>query len=100
MPVLLAALREKHYETFWVTANTQGERKSVDEHFWYTHLKHTGNLDESAFTTLLELGLVTVDYTLWEETPEQSTNKGYLFKLKPRHLHLLFDRVDTYDLSE
>ena len=100
MPVLLAALREKHYETFWVTAETKGARRSADECFWYTKLKHTGKLDESAFATLLEAGEVTVDYTLWEHLPTASNNKGYSFKLKSRSLDLLFDRVDTYDLSQ
>jgi len=99
MPTLVDALRQKHTETFWVTAKTKGDTGAADEEFWYQELRHTGNLDESAFSVLLELGLITVDYTNWEYKPKLHKDKGYLFKLKPKHLDLLFDSVNTYDLA-
>lgn len=99
MPTLIDALRQKHTETFWVTAMTKGASRTADEEFWYRELRHTGNLDESAFSVLLELGLITVDYTHWEYRPKLCKDKGYNFKLKPKHLDLLFDSVNTYDLA-
>jgi len=99
IPTLIDRLKQKHRETFWVTAMTKGATGAVDEEFWYRELRHTGNLDESAFSVLLELGLITVDYTLWEYRPELSRDHGYLFKLKPKHIDLLFDFVNTYDLA-
>ena len=50
--ILQKRLLEKHKETFWITAQTKGRSGDPDEKFWYSNLKHTGQVDEIAFPIL------------------------------------------------
>ena len=100
MSLLKDRLSQKHKETFWVSAETIGRNGSIDESFWYTQVKHTSSVDESAFPMLLELGVITLDYTIKEKAPQVAKDQGYLFKINERDLDLLFRRVDLYDLSQ
>lgn len=97
--VLSTALKEKHRETFWISAKCRGSQKNQDEEFWYNHVKHTGNIDPSAFNTLIELGLISVDYLIKETPTGGVKDQGYLFKMHTSNLDLLFDQVIEYDLS-
>lgn len=96
---LVERLVSKHKETFWITAQTQGERGRLDEAFFYSQVKHTGRVDPSAFSILLELGVITLDYTIKETVSGGAKDQGYLFKIAQKNLDLLFGRVDEYDLT-
>ena len=92
-------VKTKHKETFWVTAKTQGKSGDINEKYCYSNIKHTGSVDETAFSILLELGVITLDYTIKEKSPGVAKDQGYLFKISTKNLDLLFNRVDEYDLS-
>ena len=96
--VLKRRLSEKHKETFWVTAQTRGRTGDPDEQFLYSDLKHTGGADVSVFSTLIETGVITLDYTIKETKSGTAKDQGYLFKISSKELDLLFSRVDEYSL--
>jgi len=96
--VLKQRLFEKHKETFWVSAQTKGKNGDVNEQFLYTHVKHTGAVDISVFPTLIETGVITLDYTIKEFKPGVAKDQGYLFKISPKNLDLLFSKFENYSL--
>ncbi|MDB3993882.1 MvaI/BcnI family restriction endonuclease [Gammaproteobacteria bacterium] len=98
--VLDDALRAKHKETFWVSAQVKGERNEKNEMFWYNSIKHTGNIYPDALPILLELGVISLDYTIKETPTGGAKDQGYLFKMATSNLDLLFQQVHEYDLSE
>ena len=98
LEVLKKRLSEKHKETFWVSAETKGKSGSEFEEFLYSSVKHTGAADVTVFPTLLETGVVTLDYTIKETKPGTAKDQGYLFKIASKNLDLLFSRVETYSL--
>ena len=89
-------LIEKHRETFWVTADTKGKSGDKDEKFKYISLKHTGNIDPSAFPILLNDGIISLDYTIREKASGNVKDQGYLFKISSKNLDLLFSTVKEY----
>ena len=96
-------LKEKHSETFWISAKCQGVRGSKEESFHYKKIVHTGNVNLTIIPTLIELGVITVDYLLWEKLPgwQKYTKKNgydYLWKIKPKDRHLLFNFQKEYQL--
>lgn len=99
LSVLKDRLSEKHRETFWVTAQTKGKGGSSNEEFRYSSVKHTGTIDLNAFPILLELGVITLDYTISETTNGGAKDQGYLFKIAPRDLDLLFSSIKYYSLT-
>ncbi len=98
LEVLKKRLSEKHKETFWVSAETKGKSGDVGEEFFYSSVKHTGSADTSVFPTLIETGVITLDYTIKEAKPGVAKDQGYLFKISSKNLDLLFTSVDTYSL--
>lgn len=98
LPTLKRRVLEKHKETFWVTAISRGKSGDVDEEFLYSEIKHTGDVDPSVFPTLLETGVITLDYTIKESKPGVAKDQGYLFKMSSKDLDLLFSRVDHHIL--
>lgn len=94
--VLKGQLLEKHKESVWVTAQSKG--RSGEEEFWYNKIKHTDNPDPEALPLLLELGAITVHYTITEKPNGSVKDQGYLFKTSPKNLDLLFSRVEEVDL--
>ena len=96
--VLKRRLAEKHRETFWVTADTKGKSGDLDEEFFYSNIKHTSNADISVFPTLIETGVVTLDYTIKETKTGAAKDQGYLFKIASKNLDLLFSKVEHYSL--
>lgn len=98
-PLLRERLMQKHRETFWITAETLGKNGDPNETFHYRKIKHTGNIDQSALPILLDLGVITVDYLIKELPSGAAKDHGYLFKMKPSDLNLLFDQVTEYDLD-
>jgi len=99
LPLLKQRLSEKHQETFWVTAETDGKNGTETESFWYRNIKHTGGLDSTVFPILLELGVITLDYTIKETPSGGAKDQGYLFKMNSSDLDLLFEHVTEYDLA-
>ena len=96
-------LKEKHSETFWISAQSKGGRGSTEESFHYKKIVHTGNINLTIIPTLIELGIITVDYLLWEKLPgwqKYTKKKGYdyLWKIKPKDRHLLFNFQKEYQL--
>ena len=98
-PLLKDRLLSKHKETFWVTADTRGRNGGTDEFFYYKKIKHTGNVDQAALPILLDLGVITVDYTIKALPSGAAKDQGYLFKISPNNLDLLFEQVTEYDLQ-
>jgi len=92
-------LYKKHRETFWVTAETIGKSGDLNEKFRYSSITHTGNVDVGSFPILIELGVITLDYTIAEKSPGVAKDQGYLFKINSKDLNLLFTSVKHYDLS-
>ncbi len=97
--VLENRLREKHSETFWVSADTQGRSGDKDEKFHYRTAKYTGNADSSALGILIETGVITLDYTMKEVGKGGVKDQGYLFKIGSKNLNLLFERVENFELG-
>ena len=94
-------LKEKHSETFWISAKCEGARGSKEESFHYKKIVHTGNVNLTIIPTLIELGVITVDYLLWEKLKgwqKYTKKKGYdyLWKIKPKDRHLLFNFQKEY----
>ncbi len=56
------ALLKKHKETFWVKAKYNSNRAS--ELFHYIEVEHTANPYIDKLETLIETGLITMDYTM------------------------------------
>ncbi len=96
--VLRKRLAEKHRETFWVTAKTKGKSGDLDEEFFYSNIKYTSDADTSVFPTLIETGIVTLDYTIKEIQTGAAKDQGYLFKISSKNLDLLFSKVEHYEL--
>ena len=83
----------------FVSAETNGRSGDLDEEFLYSGVKHTGSVDTSVFPTLIETGVVTLDYTIKESKPNVAKDQGYLFKISSSNLDLLFSKVDYYSLT-
>ena len=98
MDRLISRAEEKHRETMWVSAETRGRGKN--EEFWYREVKHTTGLDASALPLLLESGFMTVHYLIKETPSGGAKDQGYLFKMAPRFLPLLFKDTKTYSFAE
>lgn len=92
LDVLRASLAIKHNETFWVKA----EAKIVDgwEYIRFSSVRHTQKPLVTQLAALLRDGKVTLDFLIRE-----TGDKGYLFKLLPKNLPLLFPPARNYALS-
>lgn len=95
--ILETALVRKHRETFWVEALTQ-RSPSGREEFHYFRAVHTQQPLAGNLTTLLEIGKVTLDYTLSERQNGTVRDHGYLFRMKDADRDLLFPRPVVHDL--
>lgn len=94
MSELKKALAEKHQQTFWVKARVKREAGGVEK-FHYVEVVHTRAPVISNLDSLLETGHVEVDFLLHlmdrrvGQKP-RARDHGYLFKMKPTSLGLLF----------
>ena len=99
---LRSRLAEKHNETFWVKA-LQRSSGAGHEQFHYVEVEHTRGPLVGNFGTLVEIGAITMDYALHEERTQSGTRKsrdhGYLFKILPSNLDLLFPPSNIYVLN-
>jgi len=96
MEKLRGRLREKHPQTLWVKAASRGA--GAVEEFNYTEAIYTYGPFVSQFDTLLESGVITLDYTLSQRN-NRVRDHGYLFKINPCDIGALFPPPVTYDLQ-
>jgi hypothetical protein len=97
MSDLRKALLTKHKETFWVKALHNNDRTA--EKFHYVDVEHTVNPYVEKLETLIETGLITLDYTLHLKASGKARDHGYLFKLKANSVEALFASPQKYDLT-
>lgn len=95
---LKKALLQKHRETFWVKAHHNGDREN--EKFHYVEVEHTVNPFVDKLETLIETGLITLDYTLHIKSTGKVRDHGYLFKLKENSMEALFPKPVKHDLTQ
>ncbi|MCP1232036.1 MvaI/BcnI family restriction endonuclease [Acetobacter indonesiensis] len=95
IPSLKENLAKKHKETFWVRALCRGS----DEHeeFHYVEVQHTRRAMVSNIPTLIEAGIITVDYTM-NQFGGRVRDHGYLFKINPNDLGAMFPPPKLYRL--
>ncbi|MBR2508276.1 MAG: MvaI/BcnI restriction endonuclease family protein [Lentisphaeria bacterium] len=92
---LRTELAKKHNETFWIKAATTFENGI--EYFRYDKVIHTKTPNVYLFGHLVESGIITMDYTLSQKN-ERVRDHGYIFKLHPRNIDLLFPHPIEYIL--
>lgn len=97
MKLLRERLLEKHKETFWVKATS----KYINgiEHFRYDSIVHTKRPTASILGYLFESRVITMDYTMHLKENGQVRDHGYLFKIKPNDVELLFPDPVEYILD-
>jgi hypothetical protein len=89
----------KHKRTFWVRAKSIKSEQS--EKFHYVEVERTQSPLSSNLPTLIEIGAVTMDYTLSEKLNKKSArDHGYLFKIHPDNFDLLFPPIKTISLVQ
>jgi hypothetical protein len=97
LQALCEALEKKHKETFWVKATSQ-IRDGI-ESFQYEKVVHTRRPNSRLFSVFIEESIITMDYLLHMEGT-RARDHGFLFKIKPNDIGLLFPEPKHYDLSE
>jgi len=92
-------LEAKHKSTFWVNAKTKRDGDGVEQ-FHYFEVQHTQNPLTSNLSALIEIGAITMDFTLSKKPTGNSTrDHGYLFRIKPANFDLLFPPSKTIKLT-
>lgn len=89
-------LGNKHKETFWVEAESRFV--GVKEQFRYIRVHHTKKPLVAHLGHLIAEGVITMDFTLSEKQTGGVRDHGYLFRIDPKNLGLLFPSLQTYDL--
>lgn len=95
LDVLKRDLAAKHHETFWVHALCR--ETGAREQFHYVEVEHTKAPMTGNLATLVEAGVITLDYTLSHQDA-RARDHGYLFKIEPRDFGALFPPSQSYDL--
>jgi hypothetical protein len=94
-------LAEKHRATFWVKAATQ--LVGNHEHFHYLRAQITSRPLTANFGPLVASGKIQVDYTFSEKIKPSGDfwvrDHGYLWKVKPADMNLLFPPPRIVDLA-
>jgi len=93
---LQSDLGKKHRETFWVEAETRFSEGK--EQFKFTKVHHTKKPLLENLGILLSEGIITMDFTLSEKKTGGVRDHGYLFRIDPKNLGLLFPSIQTYEL--
>ncbi|WCP70099.1 MvaI/BcnI family restriction endonuclease [Vibrio tubiashii] len=95
--LLRQRLLEKHAETFWIKAESYMDEGK--EYFLYKKVIHTRKPLQSQLLPLIKSGIITMDHLIKTSGKTGKTSeKGPLFKLSPKNLHLLFPEPIEYDL--
>jgi len=95
---LKKTLLKKHKETFWVKAKYN--KDSTIEKFHYVEVVHSENPFVNKFETLVETGLITLDYLMYIKENGVVRDHGYSFKLHQNNLTVLFPATNKYDLTK
>jgi hypothetical protein len=90
-------LRAKHRETFWVQAESRIASSGLEQ-FQFTKVTRTLSPLVGNLGPLINEGIITLDYTLSEKPGGKVRDHGYLFRIWPKDLGLLFPAVENYDL--
>jgi hypothetical protein len=98
MENLKIQLEAKHRNTFWVKAR---HKKTADglEAFHYVEVEQTKSPLVGNLAPLLEIGAITMDYTLSQKSTGSSRDHGYLFKIRPENFDLLFPPSSIHSLA-
>ncbi|MCA0444999.1 MAG: MvaI/BcnI family restriction endonuclease [Bacteroidetes bacterium] len=94
--VLKDALASKHKETFWIKA--QSKMEDNREFFLFKSAEHTKSPLINQFGLLIDIGAITIDYTIKRLANGSVIDKGCNFKLKPTALNMLFPPSNIYSL--
>lgn len=97
LETLHARLLHKHNETFWIAAESLYE--DGKEYFNYKKVEHTRKPIVSQFDVLVEQGMITLDHLIKRKANGRVSEKGPLFKIKPKALGLLFPPSEVYMLG-
>lgn len=103
MAALKQAFSEKHRETFWVKASVK-KAANGSESFHYTRVVHTRAPIVSSLESLFDRGHLELDFLLHlmdraAGLKPRARDHGYLFKMHPRDMDLVFPPSMTYDLT-
>ena len=93
---LRSDLAAKHRETFWVHAACR--EKGPAEQFHYVEVQHTRAPLVRNFSTLVEAGVITVDYAMHLQG-KRVRDHGYLFKIHPNDMGALFQPPEIHALA-
>lgn len=91
----------KHNRTLWVDALSRKDSASELEQFHYIAAKRTHSPLVANFETLVEIDAITFDFTLSlvpGKRGPRARDHGYLFKIHPSNLDLLFPKSDPIPL--
>ena len=97
LQTLRERLLEKHRETFWVKATSIFE--DGVEKFRYDSIVHTKKPTASLLGYLIDAKIITMDYTMHFKENGKVRDHGYLFKIKPENVGLLFPDPVEYILE-
>ncbi len=97
MSELQERLEEKHPETFWIQVDNK--LQGSDEFFHYKSAAYSSKPNSNFFKLMLKEGLIEVDYTLSPRNSGQYDH-GYLFKIWPQNLDVLFREVKYFNFEE
>lgn len=91
-------LEAKHRRTFWVKAKYKKDSTGA-EMFHYTEVEQTQSALSANIAPLIELGVITMDYTLSLKESGAAKDHGYLFKIHQRNFDLLFPPSTIHQLG-
>jgi len=95
-------LELKHNRTIWVGAHCKKHQVLGVEQFHYVTAKRTHSPLTSNFETLIEIDAITFDFTLsltQGQRGPRARDHGYLFKIHPSNLDLLFPMSEPIPLA-
>lgn len=99
---LHSSLSKKHRATFWIKA--EARLKNDHEEFHYNEVVSTSRPLVQNFGPLVSAGKIQMDYTLSQKTRGDGSlyprDHGYLWKIRPRDLHLLFPKPQRIPLGK
>ncbi len=96
--VLIDRLKTKHNETFWVEAESRIGEDGIEE-FLYTKITHTKLPFLNQLVPLIEQGIITMDHLISAKEGKSAEERGPLFKMELKNLHLLFPDPNEIDLK-
>jgi hypothetical protein len=96
-------LEQKHRQTFWVKARVKKDADGT-EMFQYDTVVHTRAPMVANLPTLFDLGHVELDFVMHlidrgEGNAPRARDHGYLFKLHPKNMDMLFPPSIVYSLK-